>query len=116
MKRLVFIFSFLVLLLTACGGDKLDLDVDKTQQAVADRALHNEDRTEKYEVEDIELVKVCEAVRMGEEQFGFDGEYIVHWQTSDGELKETYRMENYEANLSTSNLEPVSDDRCIEFD
>ena len=116
MRKMIFVFAVFTFGLAACGGNDLDVDIEKTHEAIAERALHHEDKSEMYDAEDIKIIKICEAVRSGEEDFGFDGEYLVSWETIDGELKDTYRMEDYEANLSTNNLQVVSDDRCTEID
>lgn len=106
MKRLLFAFSIL-LFLTACGGNKLDLDIERTLSAVAERSSN-------YDEEDIELVRACETVKIGEEEFGFDGEYIIFWQSKDGEEKREYTMENYEAGFGADRLE-IIEDRCIDL-
>lgn len=115
MKKEVLVLGFSIFVLVACGSDKLNLDMDKVHKSVTDRALHHESKSSIYDPEDIEITKVCKAVRPDEEDFGFDGKYLVYWKTNDGELKDVYRMEDYKANLSISNLE-VIDDSCVEFD
>ncbi len=114
MKRISILLGCILLLLTACGGNKLDLDLEKVQNAVAERAVQSTSLEEDgYNSENVEIVRVCEAVKVGEEDQGFDGEYIVYWQTDDEELKNDFRMDkNYEADLSTQRLTEI-EDRCI---
>lgn len=104
----------MAVLLTACGGNKLDLDLEKVQNAVAQEAVGQKVIEEGgYKEEDIDIVKACEAVEVGKEDSGFDGQYIVNWKTSDDAYNRDFSMNsNYEVGYSTSRLDPI-EDRCI---
>lgn len=104
----------MAVLLTACGGNKLELDLEKTENVIASEAVGQKIIEEAgYEKEDIEIIKICEAFESGKEDQGFNGQYIVHWQTTDGEYKRELSMtREYKAGYSTSRLEPI-DDRCM---
>ncbi|MFV8830120.1 hypothetical protein [Alkalihalobacterium sp. APHAB7] len=98
MKRLITTLLLAGVVLTGCGGNPLGLDEERLQEGVVERAMKaaavkNGDYTE----DDIEVVEVCAAVRVGEEAFGHEGYYGVTWQTADGENRFEDRMdENYE--------------------
>jgi len=105
--------SITILVLSACGGNELGLDEEKVENATKARAIKQNELKEKdYKEADIEVVKVCEAVRIGEEEYGFDGEYLIFWQTTDGDYKRQFVMEDdYEVGYGTQRLEPI-EDRC----
>lgn len=113
MKKIIS-FALLAVLLTACGGNKLELNLDKVQEAIAKEASGQKVIEENgYKKEDIKVVKVCEAVEQDEKDYGFKGQYLVYWQTKDGEFKRELSMtKDYEVGYSTSRLEEI-EDRCI---
>ena len=118
MKRIFIVLVLAVFMLSACGGgNKLDLDEEKVQNATAAGAINEKIiKDNNYEEKDIEVVKVCEAVEEGEEDFGFDGEYLVYWQTNDGEYKREFVMtSDYDIGYGTQRLKDI-EDRCISFD
>ena len=118
MKKILIVIVLAVFMLSACGGgNKLDLDEEKVQSATAEEFLKKKSVAEaNYEKEDIEIVKVCEAVEEGEEDIGFDGEYLVYSQTKDGEYKLDFSMTSeYELGYGSQSLEEI-EDRCITFD
>jgi len=118
MKIIFIVIMSAVFMLSACGGgNKLDLDEEKVKSATAAEAAGQKVIKENnYEEKDIEVVEVCEAVEEGEEDFGFDGEYIIYWQTEDGEYKRDFSMTSeYEIGYGSQSLEEI-EDRCITFD
>lgn len=114
-KRAMVMGGILVVLLTACGGNKLDLDLEKVQEMTAKEALNKKSiERDDYEEENIEIVKVCEAVKVGEEDYGFDGQYLVYWQTDDGEFKNDFVMQgDYDIGYGTQRLVEI-EDRCLD--
>ncbi|MYL43897.1 hypothetical protein [Virgibacillus salexigens] len=117
MKKISIVLGVSILLLSACGGNKLDLDEEKVQSATAEEAAGQKVIEENnYKEEDIQVLKVCEAVKQGEEDYGFNGEYIVYWQTNDGEYKRDFSMtSDYEIGYGSQRLEEI-EDRCITLD
>ena len=118
MKKTLIVIVSAVFLLSACGGgNKLDLDEEKAQGVTAEEFLKKKSVAEaNYEKEDIEIVKICEAVEKRDEDFGVDGEYLVYSQTKDGEYKLDFTMTSeYEIGYGSQSLEEI-EDRCITFD
>lgn len=106
------------LFLTAgCGGNELDLDVDKIQDMVSTRVPQGKGMQEEgYTTEEIKVVKICEAVEKGKEDLGFDGNYIVYWKTTDGKHQNTLLLDNNsELSHGDVNYNPV-EDRCVEIE
>ncbi|WP_163531449.1 hypothetical protein [Halobacillus ihumii] len=113
MKKIISL-SVMAVLLTACGGNKLELDLEKVQNAVAEEALKKKSIEEgDYTKEDIEVVKVCESVELDETKDDFKGQYIVDWKTNDDKYELDFSMNSdYEVGYSSSRLKPI-EDRCI---
>ncbi|WP_349407938.1 hypothetical protein [Pseudalkalibacillus sp. SCS-8] len=116
MKKTILLFiSTILLVLGGCGGNEFDHDEEKVKDAVANRALQQKVIEEgNYKKEEIEVLKVCEATEKGNEEKGFDGNYIVHWQTADGEYQRKFMMKEYEINYGTNNYEEIKDS-CTTF-
>lgn len=114
-KRAMVMGGILVVLLSACGGNKLDLDLEKVQEVTAEEALEQKVIEEGgYESDDIETVRVCEAVKAGEEAYGFDGQYLIDWKTTDGQYKRNFSMNtDYEIGYGTQRLTEI-EDRCLD--
>lgn len=106
-----------LLLIAGCGGNELDLDVEQVTELVSERALEQKVIEEGgYDTSDIQVVKVCEAIEKGKEDFGFDGNYIVYWQTADRKYQRTFLLDNNsELSHGDVNYNPV-EDRCVEIE
>jgi hypothetical protein len=116
MKKTIIAVSSTLLLLAGCGGNKLDLDEEKVKNAVSKQALEQKVIEEgNYKKNDIEVVKVCEAVKKSEKDYGFQGDYIVKWQTNDGKYQRDFMMNDYKISYGTNNFEEISD-QCINLD
>jgi uncharacterized protein YcfL len=116
MKKTVIVICSTLLFVAGCGGNKLDLDEEKVRNVVAERALQQKVIKEgNYKKSDIEIVKVCEAINKRKKEFGFQGDYIVYWQTKDGKYQRDFMMNDYKIEYGTNNYEEVQD-RCINFD
>lgn len=115
MKRISILLGCILLLLTACGGNKLDLDLEKVQNATAEEALKKKSiKNSDYKASDIKITEVCEAVEIGENEF--NDKYLVYWKTEDGEFDNNFVMtDNYEIGYGTRLLEKI-EDRCINVD
>jgi IMP cyclohydrolase len=120
MKRLAVSIFILGVTLTACGGNgsPLGLDAERIQEGVTERAMNiaavkNGD----YEEEDIEVVRICAAVPRGKEAFGHQGDYVVFWQTSDGQNQYEHRMneEDYKVGGTVNRFEPYEDIGCYDY-
>jgi hypothetical protein len=114
MKKTVIVTFSTLLFMAGCGGNKLDLDEEKVWNVVAERALQQKVIEEgNYKKSDIEIVKVCEAVKEGKEDYGSQGEYIVFWQTKDSKYQRTFLMKDYEVSHGDVNYNPT--DNCNTF-
>jgi uncharacterized protein YcfL len=112
MKKVIIALSSILLLLVGCGGNQLDLDEEKVSSVVADRALQQKVIKEgDYKEQDIDVVKVCEAIKEGKVDYEFQGEYIIYWETKDGNYQRTFLMKDYEISHGDVNYEPT--DSCI---
>lgn len=115
MKKTLIILPALLLTLAGCGGNKLGIDEEKAQKAVIKEALEQKVIQEgNYKSSDIELVKVCEAVEKGKEDYGYDGNYITYWQTKDKKYQRTFLLKDYKALYGDVNFKAI-DDRCIDI-
>ncbi|GIN14618.1 hypothetical protein J26TS2_44850 [Shouchella clausii] len=116
MKRVVIVFTSLFLL-SACGGNSLGLDEDRLLEATQERALSYADiKNGDYEAENIELVKVCPAIRENQIEFGHQGDYLIFWQTDDGNNQNVDLMdENYEVGAGANKFIPVEGEECLEY-
>ncbi|MGP4080103.1 hypothetical protein ACTWQL_09320 [Pseudalkalibacillus sp. R45] len=116
MKRSVLLFiSTILFVLGGCGGNEFDLDEEKVNSAVADRALKQKVIKEgNYKKEDIKVMEVCEAVEEGSPNNEFQGEYIVYWETNDSKYQRTFLMKDYKVDNGDVNFEPT--DKCISFE
>lgn len=122
MKKIIPLVASL-LFLSACGNS-LGLDQEQLQEATQTNAMDiRKMNTNGYEEEDVEIVRVCPAVKSNEASFdegdGYDS-YIVYWQTSDGELQYDHRMDingesNYEVGGSTSLYNESTETECVEY-
>ncbi|MFE9886265.1 hypothetical protein [Streptomyces scopuliridis] len=130
-RRLISLASISLLLVAGCGGQnetasrpagaeplaapsavKLDLDIERVQGAVAEKAMERWDMREGgYKADDVLMVKICETVRTRDREFGFDGRYVVFWKTTDGEIKADLALDDYEA--SNKPWDEIIRDRCM---
>lgn len=102
--------------LAACGNNELDLDIEKVQEIVAEEVVKGKGiKSDGYTSDDIQLVKICEAMERGKEDYGYDGYYILYWQTNDKKYQEKIVMKDYELSYGTNLYSPI-EDRCIEFE
>ncbi|MDN4072909.1 hypothetical protein [Fictibacillus terranigra] len=112
MKNIAFI-GWGLLLLAGCGSNEPDLDKEKTQNAIASRALEQKVIEEGgYTSKDIKLVKACEAIENGKSEF--KGNYIVSWKTTDDKYNRTFLLKDYKVSNGDINFKE-DPDRCIEY-
>jgi uncharacterized protein YcfL len=115
MKKIVLTLILLTLVLVGCGKNKLSIDIENIQNILSERALEQKAIQEDgYTEEYIKLVKICEAMEKGKEDFGYDDYYLVYWQTSDKKYQRTFLMKDYELSHGDQVYDPV-EDRCIDF-
>ncbi|MFC0560782.1 hypothetical protein [Halalkalibacter alkalisediminis] len=120
MKRLAVSIFILGVTLTACGGNgsPLGLDAERIQEGVTERAMNiaavkNGD----YEEEDIEVVRICAAVPRDKEAFGHQGDYVVFWQTTDGQIQHHNRLNeaDYVVEYGANSYEEFEEIGCYDY-
>lgn len=119
--RMLISLAFIVLL-SACGREDLGLEIERVEWMTQDHVRFLEEAIKaEYKPEEIELVKICEA-QQKDVQYnnGFEGEYLVDWQTADGKYEGQLSLEDgvkgyefYSTGLEW--LEPI-EDRCYIHD
>lgn len=116
MKKAVFVLCLVICLAVAgCGGKEGALDTKQVHEAVAEGALKEKDIQDgQYTKDDIQVLKACKAIKKGKEQFGFDGYYLVYWQTKDKKYQRSFVLKDNQVSYGTNIYNPT--DECQKID
>ncbi len=105
-------------MLAGCGNS-IGLDKEKAKTLIIEEALSQKVIEEGgYKKEDIEVLKACKAIEEGEEKSSFNDQYLIYWQTSDGEYKRDLMLDAKENKVyyGTSRHHKLNEeDACTEF-
>lgn len=107
-----------IMLLAGCGGNSLGLDDERLLQATKDRAMSYADIKEgDYTEDDIELMRVCPAVREDEQDFDHAGDYLIFWQTTDDNNRNIDLMNesDYEVGSGANRYMIQDEGDCIDY-
>ncbi|MCP3029659.1 hypothetical protein [Halobacillus sp. A5] len=115
MKRLVFVASAL-LVMAGCGGNNLDLDEDRMKSLITEEAA-GQKVIEKsgYKEDDISVVKACKAYEEKSTEDDFENQYIVYWETNDGEYERDLMLDGETEEVYYSPRFEEITDECVEY-
>ncbi|MBR7796398.1 MAG: hypothetical protein ACQEWU_12120 [Bacillota bacterium] len=126
MKKLLMALGASFLLLAGCGNNETDtesapsiriedLDQAKAKSAIVEGALDMNFPGRDYQEADIINIEVCESLHIDHKSDGFTGKFITFWETSDGEQRNHFLInDNYEVE-KIANYDKIPD-RCVNID
>ncbi|MDY0395121.1 hypothetical protein ACFSMW_12080 [Virgibacillus halophilus] len=131
MKKTIALLGLCIILLAGCGGNSDseakgnnvkgidDIDKEKAKNSIIQGALDSNLLTntakEDYSKSDIVNIKMCEAYHIDHPTDGFEGNFIVFWETSDGKYEHNFIMKNDYEIENLANYERL-DDKCVNLD
>lgn len=131
MKKTIVLLGLCIILLAGCGGNSDsetkgnnvkgidDIDKEKAKnsiiQGAVDSNLLTNTAKEDYSKSDIVNIEMCEAYHIDRPTDGFEGNFIVFWETSDGKYEHNFIMKNDYEIENLANYERL-DDKCVNLD
>ncbi|WP_152657166.1 hypothetical protein [Oceanobacillus sp. CFH 90083] len=128
MKKSFMILGACFLLLAGCGNSETksegdsqpqmyieDLDQEKAKEAIVEEALNMNFSGEAYQASDIVHIEVCEALHIDHKSDGFTGKFITFFETSDGNHKEHFLINDQYEIEKIANYDRIPD-RCVNID